>query len=191
MFKNVYDLRANMHYRISNTLTHKIYNIQVVISSESGGLDISSISYYILAMFDETTLIISIISRIREKANTFITEELARHGIEGLIPVHGDILFMLFVHGELTMTNIAELVERKKSTVTTLVDKLIHLGYVEKRKDPSDSRFFLISLTSGGRALGECMKDISDRLISKVYKDMPVDERIRLVRSLTKINANW
>lgn len=142
-------------------------------------------------MFDETTLIISIISRIRKKANVFITDELSRYGIDGLIPVHGDILFMLFVHGEMTMSSIAELIERKKSTVTTLVDKLIRMGYVEKRQDATDNRFFLISLTPEGKALGQSLKAISEKLIEKVYKDMPVDERIKLVRCLNRINANW
>lgn len=142
-------------------------------------------------MNDESSIIITVISRIRDKANAFIAEELERHGIQGLIPIHGDILFMLFTHGELSMTGIAELIERKKSTVTTLVDKLIRLEYVEKRKDKTDNRFYLISLTPKGRELGQSMKTISERLLEKVYKDMPVDERIRLVRSLNRINTRW
>jgi DNA-binding MarR family transcriptional regulator len=142
-------------------------------------------------MFDETNMIISIISRIRKKANAFIADELSRSGIEGLIPVHGDILFMLFVHGEMTMSSIAKLVERKKSTVTTLVTKLIRMGYVEKRQDETDNRFFLISLTPDGKALGQNLKTISEKLITKVYKDMPVDERVVLVRMLNRINSNW
>lgn len=76
---------------------------------------------------------------------------MKRRGIKGILPVHGDILYALMIHGELSMTQIAELVDRKKSTVTTLVDKLIHLGYIEKKRDLGDNRVYLISLTDKGR----------------------------------------
>ena len=78
-------------------------------------------------MFKETELIISTISQIRDKANRFLFEELNNHNIKGVIPIHGDILYLLFSNGELSMKDIAQLVDRKKSTVTSLVDKLIKL----------------------------------------------------------------
>ena len=46
----------------------------------------------------EPDRIVSLIARIREKSNRFITAELARHGLEGLKPIHGDLLLVLFQH---------------------------------------------------------------------------------------------
>ena len=139
----------------------------------------------------ETDLIIHLIARIREKANRFIIAELKSHHIEDLIPVHGDILFALFKYGQIPMKTIAQIVDRKKSTVTTLVDKLIHLGYVQKKADETDHRYALISLTKKGQQLAFQLQDISDKLLNKVYKDMPVEERIHLVKNLRMINDNW
>lgn len=142
------------------------------------------------AMLKETELIISTIAQIRDKANRFILSELEAHNIKGLIPIHGDILYILFYHGELSMKDIAQLVDRRKSTVTTLVTKLIRLGFVEKKQSKKDRRSSLISLTEKGVALGGDLKEISKNLMDKVYKDMPMEERIQLTNLLRKINSN-
>jgi len=139
----------------------------------------------------ETDIIISLISRVRDKANRFIMTELNRHGLDGLAPVHGDILVALYQHGDPTMKELAQIVDRKKSTVTTLVDKLIRLGYADKIQDAEDMRSYRVSLTEEGKALKPILLRIADRLIEKVYKDMPRDERRQLVKSLNKINNGW
>ena len=148
-------------------------------------------SYYYLVMKNDTNLIIHLISRIREKANRFISAELKRYGIEGLLPVHGDILFALMVYGELPMKRIAEIIDRKKSTVTTLVEKMETLGYVAKKKDETDNRIFLISLTEKGHRYREEIIEISNNVLQKLYKKMPYTEREQLVQSLKAINDGW
>jgi len=139
----------------------------------------------------ETDIIISLISRVRDKANRFIMTELNRHGLDELAPVHGDILVALYQHGDPTMKELAQIVDRKKSSVTTLVDKLIRLGYADKIQDAEDMRSYRISLTEEGKALKPILLQIADRLIEKVYKDVPRDERRQLVKSLNKINNGW
>ena len=139
----------------------------------------------------ETDIIISLISRIREKSSRFITSELNRLGLGELKPIHGDILLTLFRHGNPTMKELADRVDRQKSTVTTLVEKLIRLGYAKKNQDPDDSRIFRISLTDKGRGLKDRLIEISVNLLDRTYKDMPVDERKQVVKSLKKINENW
>ncbi len=142
-------------------------------------------------MDHRTDIIISLIARIREKANRFISEELKTRGLEKMAPIHGDVLYALFVHNKLTMKEVAEVVDRKKSTVTTIIDKLINLGYVKKQQLASDSRTFEVSLTAQGKLLKQPLIEISTRLSDKVYKNMPVRERQQLVASLKKINDNW
>lgn len=142
-------------------------------------------------MDHETDLIISLISRIREKANRLITTELSARGLHGLKPIHGDLLLALFTSDRPTMKELADRVDRKKSTVTTLVDKLVQLGFADKTMDKLDSRVFRVSLTPKGRTLKPQLIDISRALIARVYKDMPREERRQLVRLLTQINDNW
>lgn len=142
-------------------------------------------------MNPETDIIISLISRIREKAGRFITSELAARGLGDLKPIHGDLLLALFKYKNPTMTELTAIVDRKKSTVTTLVNKLVQLGYASKIRDHEDYRSFRISLTNKGKALKSDLADISQHLLSKVYKEMPVEERKRIVKGLDTINRNW
>ncbi len=139
----------------------------------------------------ETDIIISLISRIREKSSRFITSELTRLGLGDLKPIHGDILLALFQQGDPTMKELADIVDRKKSTVTTLVEKLVSLGFAAKNQDLNDSRIFRISLTDKGRGLKDSLIEISGKLINRVYKDMPDEERKQVVKSLKRINEHW
>ncbi len=142
-------------------------------------------------MKNDTELIIHLISRIREKANRFISAELKRYSIDCLLPVHWDILFALMAYGELPMKRIAAIIDRKKSTVTTLVEKMETLGYVKKKRDEADNRVFLISLTEKGHHYREQIIEISKNVLQKTYKEMPDTEREQLVRSLRTINDGW
>ncbi len=142
-------------------------------------------------MHPDKDIPITLISHIREKANRFLLRELKTHNMAGLAPSHGDILWILFKHGALSMKGIAELIDRDKSTVTVLVNKLIVLGYVQKQADSFDSRVTFISLTEEGRALKDDLIEISQKLITKTYKTLSKDEQDSLILLLTKINDNW
>jgi DNA-binding MarR family transcriptional regulator len=142
-------------------------------------------------MHPDKDIPVILISQIREKANRFLVNELKSHNMSGLAPSHGDILWALFKHETLSMKELAELIDRDKSTVTALVNKLIFLGYVGKQPDLADSRVTLISLTDEGRDLKDDLTDISQKLISKVYKTLSDNERDSLIVLLTKINDNW
>ncbi len=132
-----------------------------------------------------------LISRIREKANRLILRELASHQLTGIVPTHGDILVALFLQPHLPMKRLAEIIDRDKSTVTALVDKLVRLGYVEKKPDPSDNRINLVCLTSKGRALMPAFLDISSKLQARVYKNLTRKEKATLIDLLAKINEDW
>ncbi len=142
-------------------------------------------------MYYETDMIVSLISRIKEDVDRFILSELAARNIQGLKPVHGDLLLALFTHEKPTMKDLTTLVGRTKSTVTTLVEKLVRLGYVTRTKDTADSRVFRVSLTPEGLALKPHLVEISRRLVDQVYKDLPMADRIQLTRGLKKIVENW
>jgi MarR family transcriptional regulator, organic hydroperoxide resistance regulator len=138
----------------------------------------------------EVNSIIALISRIQNQANQFVVSELKKFKITGLVPVHGDILLALFFHERITMQELAKLVGRKKSTITTLVEKLIRLGYAQKQKDDIDNRYFIISMTEKGESLKMPLIEISMNLIKGLYRDMPIDRRVQLVNGLTEINNN-
>ncbi len=133
---------------------------------------------------------VALISRIREKANRFIIRELKAHGIDGIVPSHGDILAQLF-HGEkYTMKELAEKIHRTNPTVTVLIDKLVDYGYVVKEKSLDDSRVTFIKLTEKGLALKPSFQEISEKLNAIIYKDLSHEDTQLFEELLYKINKN-
>lgn len=133
---------------------------------------------------------IALMSRIREKANRLIVSELAKHGVEGIVPSHGEIMLYLFSDREYTMQELAGKIHRAKPTVTVLVDKLVSFGYVTKEKNPADNRATIIRLTAKGRSLGPVFVEISARLNAVVYGGLTEEEAEAFERTLRAANAN-
>jgi DNA-binding MarR family transcriptional regulator len=136
-------------------------------------------------------LIILQISRIRDKANNFLTRELARRNLKGIAPSHGDILWALFTYGDLPMKKLSEIINKDKSTVTALVNKLIKSGYILRRTHESDSRSSIISLTEKGRAMQKNFWDVSEALRKKAYQGLSKGEMKTLMKLLTRVYDNF
>jgi MarR family transcriptional regulator, organic hydroperoxide resistance regulator len=137
-----------------------------------------------------TDMVIDRIARIREKSNAFILAELSRRGVTGLAPSHGSLLAHLYQGGPLPMGRLADLIRRKKNTVTTLVRKLEAAGYVGCRKDEGDNRVTLVALTAKAEAFRGDFETISRDLLRRVWGDMPPAEREVLMAGLERLEAN-
>jgi DNA-binding MarR family transcriptional regulator len=146
-------------------------------------------SNYIDSM-DNTAGIIALISSIRDKANRLIQQQLKGRGINDIVPAHGGIFVALFRNSEMTMGELARFIDRDKSTVTTLVEKLTGLGYIERRKDDRDNRVSLIRLTDKGKALEAGFLEISRNLLARTYEGFTGNEKMLLIEMLIRINNN-
>lgn len=117
-------------------------------------------------------------SRSLDLANRFIIRELEKKDISGLVPSHGDILFLLFHNEKVQMQEIARKIHRTKPTVTILVKKLVEMGYIEKEKNQEDNRVTYISLTEKGLELRPIFDEISEALKEKVYGGFTTGQEI-------------
>lgn len=133
---------------------------------------------------------IALISRIAQKAHQLIVSELQAHGMDGIVPSHGEILLHLLTGEKYTMRELAEKIHRTKPTVTVLVDKLVNLGYVTKEKSNEDSRVTFIRLTEKGRGLKPTFIEISEKLNAVVYRDLSEEEAEVFEVTLKKVNQN-
>lgn len=138
----------------------------------------------------DSNAIIHLASRLRARANEIIAQELAQRGIRGLAPSHGAILVQLYRHGPLPMQRLAQLIGRKKNTVTTLARKLETLGYLERQADPQDSRVSLLALTPQGRAFQPVMDQISRAVLARLWGSMPQEQRQALADGLGQLIEN-
>ncbi|WP_300669100.1 MarR family transcriptional regulator [Desulfoluna sp.] len=139
----------------------------------------------------KTDHIIALISQVREKSNAFILSKLKELGIEGLAPSHGAILVNLFRESPLAMKELALRIGRDKSTLTSLVNKLEKLGYVEKQNDPSDSRVTLIALSLSGDELQPDFDYVSAKLLGRAFYGFSEPEKEQVVRLLERMKGNF
>ena len=66
-----------------------------------------------------------------------------------------DVLAILADGAGRTVGALATATATRPSTLTSLLDRLIKRGYIERELDPADRRSFLISLTPAGRAAAQ------------------------------------
>ncbi len=142
-------------------------------------------------MDNSVKAVISLVAAVRDRANAFIARRLAQRGLKDMAPAHGSVFYGLFDGNELTMGEMATRIHRDKSTVTTLVDKLAALGYVEKAKSVSDARVTHVRLTEEGQDLKPVFDEISHELLHTVYEGFSPEERYMLVRLLQRMIDNF
>ena len=130
---------------------------------------------------------LSLVSRIHEKGNRFIIEELKNNGAEGLVPSHGDILVCLYKNSKMTMKDIANCIHRTKPTVTVLVDKLEKLGYLKREASNEDNRSTNIVLTQKGEDFQTTFEKISKNLNEMLYKNLSPEESELMEKLLRKV----
>lgn len=134
---------------------------------------------------------IKLIGLVREKANDFLLNELKQIGITDIATSHGDILSTLFKYKECTMTELSKSINKDRSTVTALINKLTKFGYVSSKKDPADNRSTIIYLTEKGKELEPNFQKISEKLYEKEYKEITDEEKEIFNKVLKKIYDNF
>jgi len=135
--------------------------------------------------------LIRTITDISKKLKNTKLKELELRGIEGLAPSHGDILVNLFKHGDLSMRELAERIQKDKSTITALVNKLVKLGYVEKYKNGSDSRINIVRLTEMAHERRESFIEVSNIITEKISRHVTDEEIEKALEVLGKINDGF
>lgn len=136
--------------------------------------------------------IIYFISRTKANMIKFIENKLNENDLHDLIPTHGNILTALYESNQkLTMKEIAKKIGKDKSTVTSLVNTLINLGYVKKEKSTTDRRVTYISLTPKARDIEERFNFISSQVKETAYNNFTEEEKEEFLRLLRKLSSNF
>lgn len=121
----------------------------------------------------------------------FIEKQLKEEELFELVPSHGNILTVLYENnGKINMKDIAKKINKDKSTVTALVNKLINLGYIEKQKSEEDKRVTYIKVTKKAEDIYEKYSRICDNVKSAAYSDFTEEEKDEFLRLLKKLGDN-
>ncbi len=90
----------------------------------------------------------------------------------------------LLVQGPQRMTDLAGSLGNGLSSTTSMIDRLVHKGLVERLADPSDRRIVLCQLTGRGHAEMEQFWHVSRWRIEPLAHTLTDDELIRVVSAM-------
>ncbi len=82
------------------------------------------------------------------------------------------------------MADVAKAINKKKNTVTTLINKLVTHGYVQIVSDYEDQRVKIVELTPKGLDIKADFFKISSNLIEQVFQGIDEDKRKEIVEYL-------
>ncbi len=130
-----------------------------------------------------------LLSRLQAQLARRLTAGLAAQDLALLAPAHVDLLLQLSQE-DMTMKQLAQAIGRDKSTLTPLMEKLIHWGYVIRLQDSKDKRIFNVSITQQGLKLIPKLKALLASLEEDHSRILSPSEKTTLIKLLDKLNQN-
>ena len=131
------------------------------------------------------------IGALKELAEKFMSSRLSALGYEGLVPSHGGIMAMLFsANGKLQMKEIVDRLDRTKSTVSELVNKLEQYGLVKRCECTVDGRVCYVALTDKGWSFEKDLAKVAADVNAALYKGFSDEEKTAVESMILRMKAN-
>jgi DNA-binding MarR family transcriptional regulator len=138
-------------------------------------------------MFDLDDCVAFITSKISKKIADVFNEKLSKHNITR---VQWIALYFLGDSEYVNQTELAEKMDKKKSTVVRLIDRMEKEGYVSRKKDIEDRRVTYICLTPFGKKIREELLPYGGEFSDLITKDISDDDIKTFKRVLNKLVEN-
>lgn len=115
---------------------------------------------------------------------------LQKHSTTGFLFGQGRLLSALSVLDGVSQSALSKSVSLSPATVTEMLDKLEASGFVERKKDGSDSRRLQVYITDRGRVAATEMEAERIRAVSELFAVLSPDEVSELERLVSKLNGS-
>ena len=120
-----------------------------------------------------------------------ILERLIKdYGVEAFNGAQGRILYVLWEHEKLTITDIARLTSMANTTLTSMLDRMEAEGLVRRVHDKLNRRQIFVSVTEKANEYREKYEQISNDMNDIFYKGFSEAEIISFENQLLRILKN-
>ena len=130
-------------------------------------------------------------SRIRHISGRVWDKLLRETGVEAFNGAQGRILYVLWEHGDMTITQLGRLTSLAKTTLTSMLDRMETAGLVSRVPDQRNRRQIIICVTDKARSYSGMYDHISDRANDIFYKGFSEAEIIAFEDNLRRILRNF
>jgi len=135
-------------------------------------------------MFELNDSLSFLLSKCNQKAFALAQERLIEFN---LTPEQAVALTYLFKKDGINQLQLGEMIQKDRTTVSGIVNKLVTLGYVSKGTNPSDKRSSLLFITEKALSIKDVMLQQAVEVNKFLTKDITDQEREFLLTMLKKI----
>jgi len=108
----------------------------------------------------------------------------------GLYRGQPQVLMHVRHHEGCTQTELGAMRNVKPATISKVLQRMEHAGFVERRSDPEDQRVSRVYLTTAGHAICERVRETLDRLNDETFVHLTPEELVQLRRFFAQIREN-
>lgn len=130
-----------------------------------------------------------LIAKIHQLAGRIFARKLREHHIK-INPAQGRIMFVLWRNDGISINELAQKTQLKKSTLTSMLGRLEKMGYVRRRRSEKDRRKILIKRTKKDKALEKTYVTVSGEMTEVFYDGFTVNRIDRFEEDLKRILGN-
>jgi DNA-binding MarR family transcriptional regulator len=113
-------------------------------------------------------------------------ERLLREGVS-MAQIH--IMYTVDRHGDMTMHQLADVLDVSDSNATGLVDRMEERGFIERDRVPTDRRVVLVRVTGAGKKLLEEADALSDEIFRSVLDRLDPPQLVGVSRAVADLRA--
>ena len=111
-----------------------------------------------------------LISKMHQIAGRIFTRKLRQYHIHNFSPAQGRIMFVLWQKDNISIQELAQETQLKKSTLTSMLDRLEEAGHIKRVPSESDRRKIMIQTTQKDKELQGLYAEAS-REVTQIFYD--------------------
>ena len=130
-----------------------------------------------------------LMAKIRQVGGRLSERILKQYNIE-INSAQGRIMFVLWQNDGISINELAEKTHLKKSTLTSMLDRLEKMGYVRRQRSKKDRRKILIKRTEKDRTMEKKYVEVSQQMTKLYYKGFSKSQIVSFENDLERILYN-
>ena len=131
-----------------------------------------------------------LISKIKQIQGRIFEKILIEYGIDQFNGAQGRILFVLWEHDNIPITELSHKTGLAKTTLTSMLDRLEGSGHIQRVYNPDDRRTVRIQLTETAKGLKNQYNQASEKMNEIFYEGFSNEEILAFDKSLEKVLNN-
>ena len=123
------------------------------------------------------------------KLKQFLAAKLRETGVP-LTPEQFMLIDLLWNQGEMSQQELADMMQKDKNSVTSLVDAIERKGFVVRRQNKTDRRSNTLVLTEKAELLKPGAKEKGISILDKILEGISEEELRAFLTTLRKLSTN-